>query len=261
MEEEIWKPVVGYEGLYEVSNLGNVRSLDKVVRNLSGDYLKPSAIKKQSTRPRGYKIVTLTKDGSSKQLSVHRLVAMSFLPNPYNYPEVDHIDRNPSNNVLENLRWCTHEANMNNENTIQYMKEYVDKKECSKLGLAAKIEKGSISAPQKIYQYTKDGEFVAMYDSHNQAAKVVGVNRAAIELVIDRPEYLSCGYLWTSSQRNDVKYTPSIPSFYRAVQQLDTEGNVINEWDSLNKARAALKISFRKLKRELESGELRYKTV
>jgi hypothetical protein len=98
-----------------------------------------------------------------------------------------------------------------------------------------------------------------MYDSHNQAAKAVGVNRTAIELVFDRPEYLSCGYLWFSSQKDDVKYTPSIPSFYKAVQQLDTEGNVINEWDSLNKARAALKISSRKLKRKLESGEFKYK--
>lgn len=96
---EVWKPVVGYEGLYEVSNFGRVRKLE--YRLMSGHNHK------------GYTRVHLTKDGEKKNVFVHRLVAEAFLPNPDSYPIINHKDERPGNNRVDNLEWCDHKHNAN----------------------------------------------------------------------------------------------------------------------------------------------------
>ncbi len=96
---EVWKPVVGYEGLYEVSNFGRVRKLE--YRLMSGHNHK------------GYVRVNLTKDGEKKSVFVHRLVAEAFLPNPDSYPIINHKDERPGNNRVDNLEWCDHKHNAN----------------------------------------------------------------------------------------------------------------------------------------------------
>lgn len=103
--DEIWKDIEGYEGKYEVSNLGNVRSLN--YRGTGGIKL----LKQGTTR--GYKLTCLYKNGKGKQYWVHRLVAIAFIPNPNNLPVVNHKDENPSNNNVNNLEWCTQEYNIN----------------------------------------------------------------------------------------------------------------------------------------------------
>lgn len=104
--KEKWKDIEGYEGLYKVSDYGRIISTKK--KNGYKDYLIGTMDNK------GYCRVTLNKDAVSKTFSVHRLVAQAFLPNPENKPCIDHIDTNPSNNRVENLRWVTHKENMNN---------------------------------------------------------------------------------------------------------------------------------------------------
>lgn len=96
---ETFLSIPGYEGLYEVSNLGNVKSLRR------GIILKPGK------RNGGYKIVNLRKDNKDHWLAVHRLVAIAFIPNPLNLPFVNHKDENPCNNCVENLEWCTSQYN------------------------------------------------------------------------------------------------------------------------------------------------------
>lgn len=107
MEEEIWKPVVGYEGRYEVSNIGRVRSMNynhtKSVR-----LLIPTVDRKE------YEYVHLCKDGRAYHNRVSRLVADAFIPNPHNKPFVDHIDTNRRNNHVDNLRWCNQSENQQN---------------------------------------------------------------------------------------------------------------------------------------------------
>lgn len=259
MIEEIWKPVVGFERLYEVSNLGRIKSLDRIVVSLSGEYIKKEAIKKISSNNRGYHTVTLTKDGISKQYGVHRLVAEAFIPNPNNLPEVDHIDRNPSNNIVDNLRWCTHKENLNNDNTVQYMKEHVDKRKCSMLGIAAKISKNSISAPKQVFQYTKEGNYIATYESHNEASRITGINRSAIEQVLNKTEYSAGGYLWTTEFKNSFKYKRKVHSFFKPIQQINSDGSVIGEWDSMTKAAEALNVSRKYISARIKTGEFRYK--
>ena len=108
MIEEIWRPVVGYEGLYEVSNIGRVRSLDRFYYRLhKGKVLSP-------TKDRyGYLTVTLNCNGKSKTIKIHRLVAQAFLPNPDNLPQVNHKDEDKTNNNVDNLEWCTAKYNVN----------------------------------------------------------------------------------------------------------------------------------------------------
>lgn len=100
---EIWKDIQGYEGLYQVSNLGNVKSL-KTNKNLY--YSK-------STRTKNYLKVLLVKNGIRKSLYVHRLVAETFIDNPENKLIVNHKDYNPMNNKANNLEWCTYKENNN----------------------------------------------------------------------------------------------------------------------------------------------------
>lgn len=109
--EVVRKPVVGYEGYYEVDQLGRVFGVDRTifVNDNGRVYDKPIAGKqmKQTLHDKGYKIVSLTKNGKTKLCFVHRIVAEAFIPNPDNLPMVNHKDEDKTNNFLENLEWCT----------------------------------------------------------------------------------------------------------------------------------------------------------
>lgn len=107
---EIWLPVVGFESCYEVSSLGNVRSLDRIVRNKHGLALKKGKKLKPQNAKDGYLSITLSKNGKLKSFLIHRLVATSFI-GVSNYMEVNHIDFDKRNNSATNLEWCTRQQN------------------------------------------------------------------------------------------------------------------------------------------------------
>ncbi len=112
MTKEIWKDIVGFEGYYQVSNFGNVKSLERKCKAL-GNKLRtvPSKAKAVTIDRYGYPKVSLDKDGHSYYFTIHRLVAQTFIPNPENKPQVNHIDGNKQNNCVENLEWCTAKEN------------------------------------------------------------------------------------------------------------------------------------------------------
>lgn len=113
---EVWKDIKGYEGLYQVSNLGRVRSLPRgegYSKRNHIHYLKPDI----NPHNKGeyetfYERVTLCKEGKTKRFLVHRLVAQAFIPNPDNKPHINHIDCDGTHNWVENLEWVTHSENM-----------------------------------------------------------------------------------------------------------------------------------------------------
>lgn len=108
--KEIWKDIEGYEGYYQVSSLGRVKSLtrkDSLNRTRKGKVLKPF-----DDNNKGYLLVDLVKFGKSKTVKVHRLVANAFIPNPLNKPQVNHDDGDKKNNNAKNLEWATREENI-----------------------------------------------------------------------------------------------------------------------------------------------------
>lgn len=106
MRKEIWKPVEGFEGLYEVSNLGRVKSL-------SNNKSRKERILKPAKTKNGYLYVGLCRNGKMKYFKVHRLVATAFIPNPEGLPEVNHKDESKSNNCVSNLEFCDRKYNIN----------------------------------------------------------------------------------------------------------------------------------------------------
>ena len=112
---EIWKDIVGYEGLYQVSNLGNVKRL-KGYKGRGKGYIVEEHLIKPSISSNGYQNVVLCKNGKTKTFTMHRLVAIAFLYNSDNLPQVNHKDKNKLNNWVDNLEWCDSKYN-NNDGT------------------------------------------------------------------------------------------------------------------------------------------------
>lgn len=115
--QEIWKDINGYEGYYQVSNYGRVKSFDTIVPSGTKNHIMHQRIRKgkflkQFDNGRGYLKVTLGYNGR-KSFFVHKLVATAFIPNPNNYIEVNHIDENKYNNIVSNLEWCDRKYNCN----------------------------------------------------------------------------------------------------------------------------------------------------
>ena len=110
--EEEWRPVKGYEDIFEVSNLGRIRSVERVVKaGKYGTKFVKSRILKLEMNKKGYLMTRATRKYGCKRLVVHRFVAEAFIPNPNNYPIVNHKDERKDNNVVTNLEWCTHSYN------------------------------------------------------------------------------------------------------------------------------------------------------
>ena len=116
MNKEIWKDIPEYKGLYQVSNYGNIRSMDTII-NCKGaknidKHIRYGKILRQNKTTTGYYYVNLSKQGKVKNMRVHRLVALTFIDNPNNYLLINYIDGNKLNNKVENLEWCNHSYNL-----------------------------------------------------------------------------------------------------------------------------------------------------
>ena len=174
IEHEIWKDIPEYEGLYQVSNLGRIRSL----YNYGGKY---NLIKTQIKR--GYYQVGLRKNGIRKWHQLHRLVAMAFIDNPDNLPQVNHKDENKLNNNVDNLEWCSVKYN----NTYGTRLERVSK--------SNKLKK-------KVYKYDLKGNLIATYNSITEATKLNNLkSKASISLCCNGLTNTAGGYIYSFERR------------------------------------------------------------
>jgi NUMOD4 motif-containing protein len=118
MIKEVFVPILGYEGFYEISNLGRIKSFARVVPNPHGGTMirKEKFLKTNTYHPSGYRFVTLIIHKKRKNHSVHRLVATAFIKNHTNLPQINHIDTVKNNNIASNLEWCTNSENQAHAN-------------------------------------------------------------------------------------------------------------------------------------------------
>ena len=187
---EVWRPVKGYEGLYEVSNLGNVRSVDKHLMFGNQYCLFKGKPKKSFPNSMGYLRTNLFKNGQGKNYFVHRIVAEAFVPNPKNLPCIDHIDRNYLNNSADNLRWCTQKENCNNPLTREYANIKNRSKEVHEKRLATKRKNQSYGCEVPVYYIDEQGKKIS-FKSMTEAARIIGCSQSTLSIALkkNRPVY------------------------------------------------------------------------
>lgn len=181
MKKEIWRDIPGYEGLYEVSSYGNIRSTRR--KGTSG------GIKKATVNQDGYLRVKLCKDGREKKLMVHRLVYEAFFgPMPEN-TEINHIDENKKNNHIENIEAITH---------LQNIKHGTGVRRCA------------AAHHKPVAQYSTDGELIAIYGSRKEATQKTGVRGSGISLAIHGKNKTAGGFIWSRAQNERMADEKSI---------------------------------------------------
>lgn len=182
MEVEIWKALPGATGV-EVSTLGRVRTLDRVVSNENGTRFLKGRVLKQSYNEKGYLKVNIPIDGKFATKKVHRLVAQTFIPNPDSLPEVNHKNCNRADNRVSNLEFCTHQEN------IAYL---------NKLGHTA-INNAPKSPVFAINLKTLE---VSRFNSQAEASRELGINHGHINSVIKGRRNHAGGFWFASDDNN-----------------------------------------------------------
>lgn len=176
--DEIWKDVLGFEGYYQVSNLGRVKSLSRFVNRLRGKKFINEKIKINKSSHAKYMLVQLIKDGKNHQKLLHRLLAEAFIPNPNNYPCVNHINAQKKDNRLENLEWCTYSQNNRHAYDLN-------------------LKKGRNRKP--VLQFDKSGNllnrFVSTYEAYKQTA-IRHISEVANEKTASKYYQSAGGYVW-----------------------------------------------------------------
>ena len=222
---EVWKDVEGYEGIYQASNLGRVKSLSRLIEYKDGrSYTSKEKLMSPVLNSDGYPHTRFNVSGRGKSVKIHRLVAQAFVDNPHGYVEVNHIDEDKSNNHYTNLEWCTRKENMNHGTIKERTRNHpniVKRLEESKVAIIGiHIETEKEIRFESISEADKNG-----FPRRNVGAAITGYDK-------------SCrGYVWLKEKEctEELKQEKLKP-FRIKIKQLDDDGNLINAFDEINQA-------------------------
>lgn len=173
--EEIWKDVKDYEGLYQISNYGRVKSLARTAHSKYSDRQLKEIIMSPKTTRFGYYAVRLCKNGKKKDFLVHRLVAQAFIPNNFNLPQINHKDENRKNNNVENLEWCDASYNINYGNRNKKVSEKISR---------------------KVAKYDLEGNLLKVYKSMTEAQNENGIWHSEIGKCCRKISKTASNFMW-----------------------------------------------------------------
>ena len=187
---EVWKDVPGFVGFYEASTFGQVRSVERDVISYSRNgvpyvkHLKSVVLSQALTNKNGYlvKTVVLSKNGKHKMFVVARLIALTFIQNPLNLPQVNHKDENSTNNFVDNLEWCD----------VTYNNRYGN--HCKRLSLTK-------STP--VLQFSLDGKLIKRWESSKEIERTLGIAHSCINRCCKGLYKQSKGYIWKYEEEQD----------------------------------------------------------
>lgn len=180
--KEIWKDIKNFEGFYQISNLGRVKSLERKVKNKNGYRIVKEKILCNYINNNGYYCVNLRKKCGIDIKLIHRLIGEYFMLNPNNYPVINHIDGNKLNNNIDNLEWCTYQHNI---------------KEAFRLGLNKYTYNENFkNVARKVLQFDKSDNFIKEYNSIREANRITGISYNSIFMNCHGKQKYAGDYIW-----------------------------------------------------------------
>lgn len=225
---EEWKTIAGYETLYEISNYGRIKCFRKNGRIV---YIKKPFMAKHRCN---YWMAELYKDHKKKRFFLHRLVAIAFIPNPNNLPQVNHKDEDKTNPIASNLEWCDQKYNSNYGTMPYRMRKLIRRRREEDDN--HEFRRGFV----EVHQYSIKGEYLATYHSIKEAGEKLGINPSGInDVLFERGKITAGGYLWTRTKdeaeverkKNKLSYFPMLPKigFFRRNNSFPIEQYTLND--------------------------------
>lgn len=221
MEGEIWKNIPNYEGLYQASNLGRIKSLERLVNyKIDGFYRKVSCRILSQSNIRGWLHCSISANGGNRSIHVARLIALSFIPNPENKPTVNHKNRIKNDNRIENLEWATAKEQTKNIFDVGGRKTQSGENHWKSM---------------RVYQYNVNGELVSEHETATSAAKKFNSKASTICDCCNGRWKSAHGYIW-SYKLLDKKYFDSLKIGHstkiRTILKYDLYGNLLEEYQN-----------------------------
>ena len=250
----VWKPIPDYEGYYEVSSNGEIRSCKRYANDRNG--LRYRRVMRQCLGCSGYLQVGLRKNGKRKNCKIHKIVASVFVPNPEGKPCIDHINTDRTDNRACNLRWVTIKENSNNPLTKKHSKYGREKVVGERRKLCQRFKNNAPNRPKPVHRYALDGVYIDSFQSLLEAELVTGIEINGIRKALDRPYKYAGGYLWTTIKTDRcMPYKRRRHTKCKTLQMVGSDGVVSKEWTAVRDAAKELGTTHTRILRYMAEGK------